>query len=222
MLPRLRRAPWLGGALLLALAALPSAAQERGADDPHAHCKTKPAAEATKSTARPMPAQPAIGEIALVDQDGRETTLRDALEAEVPVLVNFIFTTCTTICPVMTATFAKVDDTLGNANEDALLVSISIDPERDTPARLREYAKRFDAGPNWRFLTGTPAQSEAAQRAFGAATASKFNHAPLTFLRAPDASRWVRLEGLGGAEAIVAEYRRIVPEGSRIASLEKQ
>lgn len=230
------RSATLGLASLLAIALSTGAFAGSPADAPAtAADKAKPAAGASgssccapggsapaKSAVKRTVEELSLAGLTLVDMDGREVALDEVLDTKRPVLLNFIFTTCTTICPVMTATFAKVDDTLGDANEDALLVSISIDPERDTPARLREYAKRFGAGPNWRFLTGTPAQSEAAQRAFGAATASKFNHAPLTFLRAPDASRWVRLEGLGGAEAIVAEYRRIVPEGSRIASLEKQ
>lgn len=234
------RAPHRAGTLgltswvAIALATAAFAGSPAGAPGTAAD-KAKPAAGASGSSccapAGGAPAKSAVKRtvedlslegLTLVDMDGREVALDEVLDTTRPVLLNFIFTTCTTICPVMTATFAKVESTLGDANEDALLVSVSIDPERDTPARLREYAKRFDAGPNWRFLTGTQAQSEAAQRAFGAATASKFNHAPLTFLRAPDSSRWVRLEGLGGAETIVAEYRRIVPKGSRTASLEKQ
>ncbi|MBI4916937.1 MAG: SCO family protein [Acidobacteria bacterium] len=223
----------LGFASLLAIALATAAFAGSSADAPATN-KAKPAAGASGSSCcaptGSAPAKSAVKRtvedlslegLTLVDMDGREVALDEMLPTNRPVLLNFIFTTCTTICPVMTATFATVEDTLHEANEDAVLVSISIDPERDNPARLREYARRFDAGPDWLFLTGTQAQSEATQRAFGAASASKFNHAPLTFLRAPDSSRWVRLEGLGGAEVIVAEYRRIVPKGSRTASLEK-
>ena len=68
----------------------------------------------------------------------------------------------------------------GEMGERARLVSISIDPEYDTPARLREYARRFKAGPRWRFLTGGRDDVEAVQKAFGAWRVNKMSHQPLT------------------------------------------
>ncbi|MEW6336131.1 MAG: SCO family protein [Acidobacteriota bacterium] len=146
-----------------------------------------------------------IPNLTLVAMDGTRVTLQDVLAPGKPVLLNFIFTTCTTICPVLSATFSAVQDGLGEDVTDYRMVSISIDPERDTPARLREYAARHHAGPQWVFLTGQVESIKAAQEAFEAYRGSKFNHAPLTFLRAADDDEWVRLEGLVGAKVVLDE-----------------
>lgn len=150
-----------------------------------------------------------IPDLTLVRMDGRKVLLRDELAADLPVMMNFIFTTCTTICPVMSATFSQVQERLGDGLDRVRMVSISIDPEQDTPSRLRDYARRHEAGPQWHFLTGGVEQIETVQRAFAAYRGGKFNHAPLTFLRAAGDTRWVRIEGLAEAEAIVAEYRKL-------------
>lgn len=148
-----------------------------------------------------------IPDVRLVDMDGKEVSLRDGLEGGGPVMLNFIFTSCTAICPVMSATFHDVQGLLGDERGRVRMVSISIDPENDTPARLREYAEKFHAGPQWRMLTGSVADSIAVQRAFGAFRGDKMNHAPVTFLRAGGAGNvWVRLEGLASAPDIVREY----------------
>src|SRR5215472_506696 len=77
-------------------------------------------------------------DVTLVDQAGKRVRLADELAAGDPVLLQFVFTTCSTICPVLSGTFAAVQETLPRAR----LLSISIDPEVDTPARLAEYARR--------------------------------------------------------------------------------
>ena len=73
------------------------------------------------------------------------------IEPGSPLALNFIFTTCTTICPVMTATFSGLRRRLGSEAEELRMVSISIDPERDRPATLKAYAERFKAPAAWRF-----------------------------------------------------------------------
>ncbi len=125
------------------------------------------------------------------------------------MLLNFIFTTCTTICPVMSATFEQVQANLGAGRDRVRMVSISIDPEHDTPERLRAYARAHNAGPEWHFLTGTPAGVEAAQRAFGAYRGNKFNHAAVTYVRAPHEAKWVTVSGLKSAEELGSELRRL-------------
>jgi protein SCO1/2 len=202
----------LAVALLLGPAG-PAAADDHGHEGkapPHSCCSTKKAGNETETVAtyRRSLDEVAIPDLTLVRMDGRKVALRDELKPDMPVMLNFIFTTCTTICPVMSATFSQVQDRLGD-DEHVRMVSISIDPEQDTPSRLRDYARRHEAGPGWHFLTGQVDEIEAVQRAFSAYRGSKFNHAPLTFLRAAGETRWVRIEGLAEAEAIVAEYRKL-------------
>ena len=203
----------LAAALLLALAG-PVTGEEHGknAGKTTKSCCTPSAADAgpqAQATYRRSVEEVTVPELTLVRMDGRKVTLRDELAPDLPVMMNFIFTTCTTICPVMSATFSQVQEGLGEGRERVRMVSISIDPEQDTPLRLRDYARRHEAGPQWHFLTGGAEQIEAVQRAFAAYRGSKFYHAALTFLRAPGDSHWVRIEGLVQAEAILTEYRKL-------------
>ena len=79
-----------------------------------------------------------------------------------------MFTTCTGACPVMSGTMAKIQDHLGDrVGKDVRLISISVDPVNDTPAKLKEYAARFHARPGWYFLTGSKENVEAALRKLG-------------------------------------------------------
>jgi len=93
----------------------------------------------------------------LTDQTGRPFS-SSHLSGKV-VVANFIFTTCTDICPLLTATMAQVRDQLRQAKllgDKVVIVSFTVDPENDTPDALRTYGERFGAMPNeWRFLTGS-------------------------------------------------------------------
>lgn len=149
----------------------------------------------------------AVPDAALVDTQGRPFDIRSALDGG-PVMLNFIFTSCAAICPVMSATFAKAQEQLARAGEDAQLVSVSIDPDFDTPARLRDYARRLGAGPRWRFVTGTRAASLALQRAFDVYRGGKMSHDPVTFLRRGGRRPWVRIDGFASARELVEELRR--------------
>ena len=173
------------------------------------------AAAPKDAAVRLMTPQPIIGDVKMVDQDGRATTLREALGSDKPVLVNFIFTSCTTICPVMSAGMSQFLTNLGAGRDDVRVVSISIDPEADRPDALRAYAARYHASPAWRFLTGTPAAVEAAQRTFGSYRGGKNNHAPGTFVRSAASAPWIALDGFSSAETLMhAALGHLVPSPS--------
>jgi len=151
-----------------------------------------------------------IPDLKLVDMNGASVSLREGLSGNEPIMLNFIFTTCTAICPVMSATFHHVQDQLGPESKKVRMISISIDPENDTPARLREYAGKYHAGPQWKMLTGSAENSIAVQRAFSVYRGDKMNHAPATFIRAGGADKpWVRLDGFASAPDIIKEYRQL-------------
>lgn len=144
-------------------------------------------------------------DVTLVDQDGRRVPLAKILEPGSPLALNFIFTTCTTVCPVMTATFAGLRRRLGSEAEDLRMVSISIDPERDRPAALKAYAERFKAPAAWRFYTGSAEDVRAVVRAFDSFAGDKANHRPITFFRRAFEQDWIRLDGLATAEQLASE-----------------
>jgi protein SCO1/2 len=151
-----------------------------------------------------------VPDVELVNQRGEQVSLRAISTEERPLLLSFIFTSCGTICPTLTATLARASREL---HEPApRLVSISIDPENDTPERLAAYAARFDAPSDWLFLTGQRPTIERVLRAFDAYRGDKLAHAPLTFARWRTGDTWLRLDGFTGAAGLVAEYRALLAE----------
>ena len=206
-------------ALMLLLHHHPAAAQEIGLDtsfdehaghaehqhDHHHHHEVAPGYQRSLA-AYQVPA------VTLVNQDGQQIDLPELLDDERPVMLNFIFTSCTAICPAMSAIFARVQAELGTDSARLRMVSVSIDPEYDTPEALNAYARRFGAGPQWEFLTGSLEDSITVQRAFDADRGDKMNHAPLTLFRAKTDAQWVRYEGFATAAVLVEEYRGMVTD----------
>ena len=148
-------------------------------------------------------------DITLLDQEGREVGLAPLLDGSSPVALNFIFTSCATVCPVMTATFSQMHRALGEDAGGLRTVSITIDPEHDTPRVLQSYAQRFNAKQGWQFLTGDADEILKVQRAFDAYTGNKTNHRPFTLLRNGDSASWVRIDGLASGTELATEYRQL-------------
>ena len=151
-----------------------------------------------------------IPRVPLVREDGRNVILSDEIDDGKPVVLSFVYTTCSTVCPVTSMTMAELQGRLGAARDHVHLVSISIDPEQDTPARLRDYARRFGAGPGWHHYTGTVGASVASQRAFDVYHGDKMSHVPVTLVRTGPNARWVRIEGFATADQLLAELRPAV------------
>jgi protein SCO1 len=143
----------------------------------------------------------------MLRQDGSKTTLAKELEGNKPVILAFIYTSCTTVCPVTSQILARSQDLLGSDLKNVRLLSISIDPEYDTPERLLAYGKKFDAQPQWQHYSGTLANSVAIQKAFGAYRGDKMNHVPLMYINGGGKKNWVQLEGFPSAEQVVKEMR---------------
>jgi len=149
-----------------------------------------------------------IPDVRLRDANGAVVALRSSL-ADKPVILNFIFTTCDTACPVTSMTFSQVQEALGQERNGVHMVSISIDPEQDTPPVLKAYAAKFRAGPQWQMLTGSIGDSIAVQRAFDVYRGDKMNHQPVTFLRGRAGDPWVRMAGFASAGDIFREYLQL-------------
>lgn len=154
-----------------------------------------------------------LPEVKLLRQDGKSMSLSEAMADGRPIMLNFIFTTCTTICPVQSHLFASVQSKLGKEHDQVHLLSISIDPENDRPWLLQAYAKKMKAKPGWDFFTGAAGSVEAILKAFGVYRGDKMNHIPVTFLRASSDKPWVRLDGIISAETLIREYRSVTGGG---------
>ena len=148
--------------------------------------------------------------VQLVRENGQRVSLAQELDDGRPVVMNFIFTTCETTCPLSSQTFSAFQRKLGAERSTVHMVSISIDPEQDTPARLRAYAKKFGAGPQWQHYTGTLEASVRAQQAFGAYRGDKMSHTPLTLIRAAPGKPWTRIEGFVTPDQLLHHYHDLV------------
>lgn len=151
----------------------------------------------------------AVPALRLVRQDGSPAEFPKEIDDGRPVLLNFIYTSCTAICPLTSQVFSRVQDTLTAEGAPFDMVSISIDPEYDTPARLADYARKFHAGDRWHFYTGSQSASIALQKAFAVWRGDKMNHVPVTFLRAAPGRDWVRLDGLASPDDVIREYQTL-------------
>jgi protein SCO1/2 len=146
----------------------------------------------------------AIPDVALTDQDGRPVHVYSDLIRGRRVAMNFVFTTCTTICPPMGANFERLQGVLGaRAGTDVQLISVSIDPRTDTPQRLKEWGAKFHAGPGWTLLTGPPEDVDRLLKALGVFTANRADHSPLVLLGDDRAGRWTRAYGLAAPAKMV-------------------
>jgi protein SCO1/2 len=198
------------GLLALAVVALPALADTpSAADASHHHMDAMPAEAHAHQFVAPKlfrtVTQYATPDVQLVRDDGRSVNLRAEIDDGRPVVLAFIYTSCSAVCPLTTQTLSALQSRLGADRDRVHLVSISIDPEQDTPARLRDYAQRFHAGPEWHYYTGSLGATQLAQRAFDVYRGDKMSHSPVTLVRAAPGAPWVRLDGFATADELYAE-----------------
>jgi protein SCO1/2 len=153
----------------------------------------------------PAGAQVTFADVALLDQDKREVHLKDDLVGDRIVVMGFVYTSCTTVCPVISAIMQKLQAQLGErAGREVQLISLSIDPLRDTPERLHEYAARFGAGSGWRWLTGSNEAVSETLKGLGTWTANYEEHPPLIMVGDGRTQQWTRFYGFTDPAVLMA------------------
>jgi protein SCO1/2 len=188
--------PFLYVLTSLLLASVSALADETTTPDPHsAH---KDMMHSSKATVHKMAYS--VPDVQLLDAAGQSVKLRDVLSSDEPLVVNFIFTTCTTICPVITSTTLQMQKQLGDDAVVPRFVTISIDPDYDTSEVLHRYAQHY--GADWTFLTGESDSVLETLKAFDAYRGNKVNHFALTLMHASNDEQWTRVEGLVSAREL--------------------
>ena len=138
-----------------------------------------------------------IPDTTVYDQDGKKLRFYSDLVKGKTVAINFIFTSCTTICPPLTATFRKLQQELGERKgSDVQLISISVDPTTDVPERLKAFSAKFNAGPGWTFVTGNKQEIDLLLKSLGASVADKNDHSPMVLVGNDRVGYWTRTYGL--------------------------
>lgn len=141
-----------------------------------------------------------IPDVKVTTQDGRTVNFYSDLIKGKVVAVNFVFTSCTTVCPPMGAIFGKLQE----QSADAHLVSVSIDPEVDTPERLKTWSKKFGARPGWTLVTGKKDDITRILKAMNAYSSDYVNHQPVTLLGNDATGTWKRSYGFTTAAKLAA------------------
>jgi protein SCO1/2 len=185
--------------LLLLLLASPFGALAD--EDPHAKHrammkqKSNPAAESAEVDLRDRP---------LVDQHGQEVMFVSDVIGDNIVVMDFVYTTCTTICPVLSALFNQVQKKLGDdVGKEITLVSMSVDPIRDTPQRMKAYSAKHGAGDGWLWLTGPKPVVDEVLVGLGAYTTNFQDHPSMVLIGDGQTGEWQRLFGFPNPDRIV-------------------
>jgi protein SCO1/2 len=149
-----------------------------------------------------------VPDVVLVNQHGERVRLTELLATDQPVIIAFMYTSCATICPLLSSGFALLQQQLGADSARVHLISISIDPETDSPKVLRDYLARFQAKPGWDFYTGSRNDIDRVMAAFSAVYSKKAEHGALNLIRMPEGGKWIRLQGIIGGSDFMTEVKQ--------------
>jgi protein SCO1/2 len=184
--------------------------------DPHAaHRTAAQPGETTFSQTRV-----ALPDVTLLDSRGKPFRLwPGAFDGKI-VVVDFIFTRCTTICPALSTVMAAVQRGLGKRmGREVVLVSISVDPGNDTPDAMRAYAQRMRAGEDWLWLTGNAGDIARVLRAFGLSPGQPGDHPPLVLVGDPRHGHWSRWVGVPTPTALIGRVEEMAARTGASAAI---
>lgn len=162
--------------------------------------RTEPAVSAPAHS----PAEKYFSDVELINQDGQKMRFYSDVLKDKVVVINTFFTTCTSVCPPMNRNLERVQEFLGDRlGKNAFLVSISVDPETDTPPRLKDYSRRFHARPGWVFLTGKKENVDWALYKLGQYVETKDNHTTIIIIGNEPKGLWKKAFGLAQADQLM-------------------
>jgi len=194
--------------LLILLAAVFTTAQAQKPAppaEPHDHSHMSNTAEASS------PAQKYFTDVELINQDGKKVHFYSDVLKGKTVIVNAFFTSCTSVCPPMNRNMEKIQEALGDrVGRDVFLVSMTVDPETDTPARMKEYAKKFHAGPGWLFLTGKKENLDWALYKLGQYVENKDDHQTVLIIGNEPTGLWKKAFGMANVAELVQVVESVV------------
>jgi protein SCO1/2 len=185
--------------------------QELEAIDPHAQHQQQVVAGAEITMAK----VDLSDGLSMLNRFGEQVDLRADVIGDRVVVVNFVYTNCTTVCPVTSSIFSIVQDRFGEQmGQDVALVTITVDPSRDNSHRMRSYAQNFNPSEGWSWLTGEKGTVDEALRAFGAYTPNFEDHPAMMLIGDERHSKWYRLYGFPAPEVIETRVKELLSNRS--------
>jgi len=154
--------------------------------------------------------------VELVDQNGRSLKFYDEVLKDNIVVISFIFTNCQSACPLMTRNLTMIRDMLREDERRAIqFVSISIDPLRDTPSAMKEFAQKHDAdNGGWLWLTGQPDDVNFVTKRLGTYTDDPEMHTTTLLAANVPNAHWTKIEPNVPPNGVVARLRLLVEENA--------
>ena len=150
------------------------------------------------------PAEKYFSDVELINQDGQKMRFYSDVLKDKVVVINTFFTTCTGVCPPINRSLERVQEALGDRlGKDAFLISMSVDPETDTPSRLKEYSRRFHVRPGWIFLTGKKENVDWALYKIGQYVETKDGHTNIIIIGNEPKGLWKKAFGLAKADELM-------------------
>lgn len=149
-------------------------------------------------------------DLALVDETGLARNFRSEVIGDRIAVLNFVYTTCKTACPMASAMFGQVQEQLGpRLGEEVVLVSLSIDPVTDRPARLLAAARQFHSKAGWTWLTGDKATMDRVLHGLGAVVSNAADHPTMVMIGDGISGQWVRVLGFPSPDDIMTHVERL-------------
>lgn len=143
-------------------------------------------------------------DVVLVNQNGEKMRFYSDLLRGKVVVINSFFATCTGSCLPLTRNLEKLQQSLGaRMGKEVNIISISVDPEVDTPASLKAYAKKLNAGPGWYFLTGTKESIDFALKKIGQFVDDKQAHLNIFIIGNERTGLWKKAFGLAKSDELM-------------------
>lgn len=159
----------------------------------------------------------AVPDVPLFDDNGKSVKLSDLTDGKI-VALSFIFTTCKTICLPIGANFSQLEKFVAedSLQDKVALISISIDPLTDTPARLKDWKTRLGGGEGWTLLTGRKPDVDKLLKQLEVFTANKIDHSPWVLIGDPATGQWRRENGLASADALRKSLNAAVAKAASV------
>lgn len=146
----------------------------------------------------------------LTDHRGKTARFKSEILGDRLALINFIYTTCTTACPAHSALFADLQQRLGDrVGREVSLVTLTVDPVRDTPVRLRKFSEPYGPGPGWSFLSGSKPAVDEVLIALGTYTPNFADHPAVVLVGDPRSGQWTRFFGFPSSDQIMARLEQL-------------
>jgi cytochrome oxidase Cu insertion factor (SCO1/SenC/PrrC family) len=174
------------------------------------------AGNTTADEAAEAKARDYFSNVELVDQNGRSLKFYDEVLKDNIVVISFIFTNCQSACPLMTRNLMMIRDMLREDERSAIqFVSISIDPLRDTPAAMKEFAQKHEADiDGWLWLTGQPDDVNYITKRLGSYTDDPEMHTTTLLAANVPNAHWTKIEPNVPPNGVVARLRQLVGENA--------